>query len=316
MTVLILTGPGDVTADMVVDHLNTMGTPVLRVDPADFPERASLSATFASGALSGRITTGHRSTDLREIRAIWVRRPGQPGAGARTQAAWVALESDHAWYGTLRALPDVRWMNHPDAHTACRYKMRQLVLAQSVGFHVPATLFTSVPGDATGFAETHGPLVCKSISGHAPDDPPLALPTTPVPAGTDFTAVAEAPTCLQTLVDKRSDIRLTVVGSEMFCARADQLAPGQPELDWRYADPESVRWYPVPVPPDIRARTEGFMRLTGLVYGAFDFAVAADGTWHFLECNASGQFGFIELAAGLPISRAMADWLTGTANSS
>jgi ATP-grasp ribosomal peptide maturase len=315
MTVLVLTGPEDVTADMVVDHLNTMGTPVLRVDPADFPERASLTAAFASGGLSGRITTGHRCAELSAIRAIWVRRPGQPGTGARTQAAWVALESDHAWYGTLRALPDVRWMNHPDAHTAGRYKMRQLVLAQSVGFHVPATLFTSVPGDAKGFAETYGPLVCKSISGHAPDDPPLALPTTPVPEGTDFTAVAEAPTCLQSLVDKRGDIRLTVVGSQMFCARADQLARDQPELDWRYADPESVRWYAAPVPPDIRRKTEAFMRLAGLVYGAFDFAVTADETWHFLECNASGQFGFIELTAGLPISRAVANWLAETADS-
>ncbi|MCQ4040845.1 MvdC/MvdD family ATP grasp protein [Streptantibioticus rubrisoli] len=315
MTVLVLTGPEDVTADMVVDHLNTMGTPVLRVDPADFPERASLTAAFTSGGLSGRITTRHRSAELSAIRAIWVRRPGKPGAGARAQAAWVALESDHAWYGTLRALPDVRWMNHPDAHTAGRYKMRQLILAQSVGFRVPATLFTSVPGDAKGFAETHGPLVCKSVSGHAPDDPPLALPTTPVPEGTDFTAVAEAPTCLQSLVGKRSDIRLTVVGSEMFCARADQLARDQAELDWRYADPESVRWYAAPVPPDIRTKTEAFMRLAGLMYGAFDFAVTADETWHFLECNASGQFGFIELAAGLPISRAVADWLAGTADS-
>ena len=315
MTVLVLTGPEDVTADMVVDHLNTMGTPVLRVDPADFPERASLTAVFAAGGLSGRITTEHHCAELGAIRAIWVRRPGRPGTGARAQAAWVALESDHAWYGTLRALPDVRWMNHPDAHTAGRYKMRQLVLAHSVGFHVPATLFTSVPGDANGFAETHGPLVCKSVSGHAPDDPPLALPTTPVPEGTDFTAVAEAPTCLQTLVGKRSDIRLTVVGAEMFCARADQLATDRPELDWRYADPESVRWYAVPVPPDIAAKTEAFMRRSGLVYGALDFAVTADETWHFLECNASGQFGFIELAAGLPISRAMANWLAGTGDS-
>ncbi|MEU1626373.1 MvdC/MvdD family ATP grasp protein [Streptomyces sp. NPDC020096] len=311
MTVLVLTCPEDVTADMVVDHLNAMDAPVLRADPADFPERASLTASFASGALTGRITTGHRSTDLRDIRSIWVRRPGPPGNGARAQAAWVALESDHAWYGTLRALPDVRWMNHPDAHTACRYKMRQLVLAQSVGFTVPATVFTSVPVDAKGFADTRGPLVCKSVSGQAPDDPPLALPTTPVPDGTDFTAVGEAPTCLQTRVDKRSDIRLTVVGSEMFCARADQSSPGQAELDWRYADPETVRWRAVAVPPDIRRKTESFMKLAGLVYGAFDFAVTADETWHFLECNASGQFGFIELACGLPISRAIANWLAG-----
>ncbi len=310
MTVLVLTSPEDVTADMVVDHLNTMDVPVLRLDPADFPERAALTVTYASGLLTGAITTQHRSAALGDIRSVWMRRPGTPGSGARQQAAWVALESDHAWYGSLRALRGVRWMNHPDAHAACRYKMPQLVLARSVGFSVPPTVFTTVPSHARSFAETHGPLVVKSVSGKAPDDPPLALPTTPVPDGTDFAAVAAGPTCLQSRVDKHADVRLTVVGSEMFCARTEQTAPGSAELDWRYADPAAVRWSAAPVPPQIGPKVERFMNAAGLAYGAFDFAVTADGEWHFLECNASGQFGFVELAAGLPISRAIAEWLS------
>lgn len=47
----------------------------------------------------------------------------------------------------------------------------------------------------------------------------------------------------------------------------------------------------------------------GLVYGAFDFAVDAVGTWWTLECNPAGQYGFIEDATGLPITAALADVL-------
>ncbi|PWI42810.1 MvdC/MvdD family ATP grasp protein [Streptomyces sp. ICBB 8177] len=309
MTVLILTCAEDVTADMVVRRLNATGVPVLRVDPADFPRTVDLAAVHTAGGPAGRITTDRRTTDLREIRSIWVRRPGRPGLGAADQPAWTALESDHAWYGTLRALPAVRWMNHPDAHTACRYKMWQLSVAESVGLTVPTTLLTTQPSAAGRFAADHGPLVCKSVSGRAPDDPPLALPTTAVPADADFAGVAGSATCLQHRVEKVYDVRLTVVGDRMFCARTEETPAGRDDLDWRYADPDAVRWRAGEVPRDIAAKTAAFMDRARLAYGAFDFAVTGDGTWYFLECNASGQFGFFELVAGLPVSEAIADWL-------
>ena len=40
MTVLILTNDEDVTADMVVVHLNASGVPVVRLDPADLTQQA------------------------------------------------------------------------------------------------------------------------------------------------------------------------------------------------------------------------------------------------------------------------------------
>ena len=35
-----------------------------------------------------------------------------------------------------------------------------------------------------------------------------------------------------------------------------------------------------------------------------------DGIWWFLECNQGGQFGFVELETGQPISEAVALWLS------
>lgn len=46
-----------------------------------------------------------------------------------------------------------------------------------------------------------------------------------------------------------------------------------------------------------------------LAYGAFDFAEDADGVWWFLECNQSGQFGFVEMDTGQPIAATIAEWL-------
>ncbi|SCF90374.1 MULTISPECIES: hypothetical protein [unclassified Streptomyces] len=49
----------------------------------------------------------------------------------------------------------------------------------------------------------------------------------------------------------------------------------------------------------------------GLPYGAFDFVVTPEDEWVFLEVNPSGQYGFIEVATGLSITAAIADYLEG-----
>jgi hypothetical protein len=64
------------------------------------------------------------------------------------------------------------------------------------------------------------------------------------------------------------------------------------------------------LPDDVRLATFRYMEAAGLVYAAFDFAVDADGAWWFLEANTGGQFGFVEISTGAPISLAIADWLT------
>lgn len=53
-----------------------------------------------------------------------------------------------------------------------------------------------------------------------------------------------------------------------------------------------------------------YVTLAGLAYAAFDFAEDTDGIWWFLECNQGGQFGFVELETGQPVSEAVARWLS------
>jgi hypothetical protein len=47
-----------------------------------------------------------------------------------------------------------------------------------------------------------------------------------------------------------------------------------------------------------------------LVFGTIDLKVADNGEHVFLEVNPQGQFHHIEILTGLPISNALADYLT------
>jgi len=305
MTVLILTNEEDVTADMVVVHLNAAGVPVVRLDPADLTGDVALSGEYAHGTFHGHLSSGGRLVTLSGLRSVWVRRPGGAAARAAAPSPWLAEESGQALYGMLRA-SDLRWMNHPDAARRARYKPWQLRLAQRCGLPVPATLITTFPQAAREFAARHPDLVVKPVSGAHPQDPPRAVPTSRVAPDADFSAVAFGPTLLQRRVVKRADIRLTAVGGELLAAR--KPAGADAEVDVRFARSDSP-WRPVEVEARVAEGVHAYLRRAGLAYGAFDFAEDTDGTWWFLECNQSGQFGFVEVDTGQPIARSIAEWL-------
>lgn len=300
--ILVLTSPEDVTADMVVDRLNRDAVPVLRIDPADFPGRVGLTATIEGGRILGHLKYGPRSVDLTSIRSIWVRRPGAPHSTADTEPKWSAHEARHAFWGTLRALPGIRWVNHPDAQEAAKCKAPQLLLAHQVGMRVPATLTTNSAASARSFLDANKAVVCKTVSGRQPDK--VSLPTTIVPPNTDLSSITGTPTGLQAAIDKVADVRLTVIGDVMHCALA---RCGREDVRFSGA----VKWLPMQTPQELRTQVGLFMTLSRLAYGAFDFAVDRDGQWWFLECNPAGQFGFIELDTGQPISQDIADYLAG-----
>ncbi|MDX3384015.1 ATP-grasp ribosomal peptide maturase [Streptomyces niveiscabiei] len=308
MTVLILTCEEDVTADMVVVHLNATGVPVVRLDPADLTDGVALSGEYVHGGFRGHLWAAGRLLGMDGLRSVWVRRPGAPASHAPAPSEWLTEESAQALYGMLRST-GARWMNHPDAARRARHKPWQLRVAQQSGLPVPATLITTFPQAAREFAERFPDLVVKPVSGAHPQEPPRAVPTSRVAPDADFSAVAFGPTLLQRRVPKRADVRLTVVGERMLGARKEVAADAGPdEIDVRFASP-AMPWVPVEVPPRVAEGVLAYLRAAELAYGAFDFAEDSDGTWWFLECNQSGQFGFVEVETGQPIARTIAEWL-------
>ncbi|MEV0225246.1 ATP-grasp ribosomal peptide maturase [Streptomyces sp. NPDC050704] len=308
MTVLILTCEQDVTADMVVAELDGSGVPVVRLDPADLPGAVALSGEYVHGVFRGHLSAGGRLVSMSGLRSVWVRRPGVPASRVAESSDWLTEEAGQALYGMLRST-DARWMNHPDAARRARHKPWQLHLAQRSRLPVPATLITTFPQAARDFADRFPDLVVKPVSGAHPQEPPRAVPTSRVAPETDFAAVAFGPTLLQRRVAKRADIRLTCVGDRIHAARKAVGPDADPEeVDVRFATSDTP-WRPVDAPPHIVTGVHTYLREAELAYGAFDFAEDADGMWWFLECNQSGQFGFIQIETGQPIARAVADWL-------
>jgi hypothetical protein len=109
----------------------------------------------------------------------------------------------------------------------------------------------------------------------------------------------------QAQVSKIGDVRAVVVGEQVFCAL---IKAPDGVVDWR-SEYRRLTYEAVDCPEPIWAALLRFLREFGLNFGAFDFAVTAEGAWWFLECNPNGQWAWLEHAANLPITAAIADLL-------
>jgi hypothetical protein len=137
------------------------------------------------------------------------------------------------------------------------------------------------------------------------DGEPAGIWAAPVDAKDINNAVRHSAHLFQAQVPKVADVRAVVVGEQVFSARIS-APPGV--VDWR-SEYQSLTYEQVTCPNAIRGALARFLAGFGLRFGAFDFAVTADDAWWFLECDPNGQWAWLEDAAGLPITHAIADLL-------
>lgn len=106
---------------------------------------------------------------------------------------------------------------------------------------------------------------------------------------------------------KAFEARVTVVGDQVFAA-AIHATTHAAKIDFR-CDYASLTYSVVEPPEHVRAGMAAFMRVFGLVFGAFDFAVTPSGQWYLFECNPFGAYGWLEDELGFGITAALADLL-------
>lgn len=166
-------------------------------------------------------------------------------------------------------------------------------------------MITNDPKEALEFVAQHqGAIVHKAITA-----PPHSFIDTRAWDSEAFQHVEDltvCPTILQERIFGPADVRATVVGQRVFSA-CIYTAQGQASVDSRLdADAPCIAYE---LPNDVEAASIRLMKDLGLKFGTIDFKVTDEGELVFLEVNPQGQFLYIEILTGLPISDALADFL-------
>jgi hypothetical protein len=322
---LVLTEPLDPTADRVIDCLRARGADVVRFNPADFPSKAEISVSYSPGGLiHTEMRIFRRVIDFSQVGSVWWRRPNPPVAHSDithpptrefieqecktfTQDAWNLLECP--W---LPARPAVV--------QRAALKASQLAVAGRLGFELPPTLITNNPLELLEFYRQHNGEIISKLVGDAFFGPIYTTfrRYTEVVSKRDVgyaQSVKNCPMIFQAYVPKRLEVRITVVGERVFAVEIHSQESNHTRHDWRRYDTYRTVYRAHTLPDEVRRRCIGLVTRFGLRYGAIDMVLTPDGRYVFLELNPNGQYLWLEHAADLPISEAIADELLSAASS-
>jgi glutathione synthase/RimK-type ligase-like ATP-grasp enzyme len=194
-------------------------------------------------------------------------------------------------------------------------KIHQLTLAQALGFEVPDTLVTNDPDEFIDFYNRHdGNIISKNtavrvesmVNGAFSGYTRRVLPD-------DLRFVFDAALCpltLQSYIDKALELRVTVVGSDLFAVAIDSQVSCRTRTDWRHYDDRHTEYRIYQLPEPIKTRCLELARALQLKYAAMDVILTPGGSFVFLEVNPNGQYLWLEDATGLPISARIAKLLS------
>ena len=311
---LLVTTRTDLSADLLVVELGKLSAPCVRWNQEDFPLRSH--ACWSPDAGEGFVTVGGESYPLSGFRGAWYRRaiPAQLPSGMAEGAIEFAAREAAIFLEGLWETSHWFWVNRPLRVRAAENKLAQLALARHLGFPVPRTIVTNDPSAAIEFVRSAPQAIVKSVSASRADvdGDSWALFTHSV-SESDLglrEAVQVAPCIFQECLARKSDVRVTVVGRQVFAAEIFMRGTQSTcEVDWRAVDRQDLCYQPHNLPPALEALCHSMLASLELRYGCFDFIRTADDRYVFLEVNPSGQWGWIEHEVGAPITRALAQLL-------
>ncbi len=318
---LLITGPLDPIVDDFTDRFAARDLPLLILDREKYGADWALSWTSGDGRIDGIIEHNKGTFSFDSIRSAFVRREfvtSAADAGLIGEApAYIDLQQAIHVNSVLRWLSSrVPFMNEPLANIRAMSKMVQQQTAMDVGLTVPRSFVGDSAEMAASFQNLdEGPLCKKPIEATRlrVGDNDIAVHLTkrferrPIE---DLRSLRDCPCVLQQFIEKRDELRVTIVGQRVFACRIDtSSAHLDAQVDWRHYDWANTAHEIVELDETVRAQLLEFMARLELSYGAIDLVRGQDGVTYFLEVNPLGQWLWIEDLTDVPISEAIIDWM-------
>lgn len=249
----------------------------------------------------------------REISAIYLanfRDPHKTVASSEEEFARNENERFINWWLDCVCVPV---LCRPRFTSLAANKIRQLEMAARVGFTVPPTCLTNSPDDIRHFVRENTPCVYKPVD-HA---------SLPAVVNGEIKAIyaqrvdekalgndeelAYCASTFQAEIQKAAELRVTVVGNEVFAAKISSSS--QAEVDSRTYDLADTPYTGISLPSEVETKCKSLLSELQIEFGAFDLIQDEHGDLVFLEVNPTGSWAYIQYLTGLPIATAIGNWL-------
>jgi len=298
---------------------------VIRLNVDRYPVDVSLTSTFRNNQWQLDLCHHGKKISLHDVTAVWFRRAYRLGEGLDTildkEFLPAALgEVKQTLFGMIEGMECFQ-LSRPSTYRRLDSKEQQLKLAVACGLKIPATCISNDPEEVSDFIRSLGkPVVSKMQSSFAiyREDAEHVVFTSDVTAGhlANINSVQYCPMIFQEKLEKKLELRVTIVGKRIFAFSIDSQKQENAQTDWRKEGIALInQWQPYTLPQHIQESLLVFMERLQLQYGAIDIILTPEDDYYFLEVNAAGEFFWLDRLCDHAISTAIAEVLiTGRDN--
>ena len=314
--ILIIADRDDAHSRAVAKELGGRGTTVEFFDFADFPQQAEIMLEVSDKGNRLCILTPQRSIDFSEVRTVLYRRPHPPLVSypQDPDAESYIREECLVFLESLPLLSHCRWVSSPIAVRTASQKPYQLLVAREVGFAIPPSVIGNSPSAVSQFSQSQtGDMAVKPLTKPyiREDAQGRAIYTFTQKLSREALAeravkVRPCPVIVQGYVEKKLELRITVVGNSTFACAIHSQANEQTKTDWRRYNIPATPHRVYTLPEHVERRCVALTEKLGLEFGCIDLIVTPDDDYVFVEINPIGQWLWIEELTGMPISEALA----------
>lgn len=315
-TILIITNKDDITVDFIIKELQERGIPYYRLNTEDIPNKISIKLNLNSNIFELTDKVKGININLLDFNSIYYRRPLFNDfsyiEGINIQELnYLKSELVFIFEGLYKVLRKKYWLNNVYSIREAENKIYQLQLAQEVGFKIPLSVISNQSERVNEVrADCEDDCIIKPIkSGNMKDiSSPKVVFTTKLKGDQDLERIESFPVFIQDNIRKQFDLRIIVIGNEIFAAQIHSQNNKDSEVDWRRGQ-QILEHRNHELPVEVGKMCIELTRKLSLNYSAIDMILDEHGDYIFLEINPNGQWAWLEKRLGFPLSKKIVDLL-------
>jgi len=319
--ILVIALKSDLHADSVIYCLNKKRIDVLRIDPTldeDIPDKISIVSKPTIEAYYEFM--GNKKINPLNCNGIFCRFAIDSLIPSSEDPLknFTTAESLTAFLAPLRMIESSCWINDPWVENRVDCKIFQSRIAKNIGLNIPEFIVSSNYSDLLSFYNEYKNVIIKPLSDTAlasvnnefVAQENLFTDNFNAPYTTKFIPnekisiknVDNTPTLLQLEINKKSDIRATVIDEKVFAVEMP-YKKGNP-IDFRINKNDNIQEYNLP--NDIKEKLVELVKILGLRFASCDLVLDHDNQIYFLESNVQGNWLWTEINENLNISETIA----------
>lgn len=309
--ILVITNTEDITADFVIQKLKEHQARYYRFNTDSLFRSVSVSFNILKNEYFLIDKVKDCVVDLKKIKSVYFRRPKLPTLDVeanRAENIFLNREIVACLHGIYSALSGALWISDVNSIRRAENKIYQLSLAKKIGFTIPPTLLSNLYCDFELFSKEYDQLIIKPVSYGYIDDKHVTFTSQINKDDINEESFISFPNYIQEEIKKKVDIRITVVGENVFPVAIESQESERTKTDWRITE-KPLTQYSIDLPNDIKGKCIKLVKALDLNFGAIDMVLSQNGQYYFLEINPNGQWAWMEYRLGLNISDEIAKML-------